>query len=66
LLSQFTTFAASKDVPPNLRDINISGNLLLNQIKAYIVRNILGDSNYFPMLNKDDETVKKALEALRK
>lgn len=66
LLSEFATFAASKGIPANLRDINISGSLLLNQIKAYIVRNMLGDSNYFPMLNKDDETVKKALEALNK
>ena len=26
---------------------------------------MLGDSQFFPMLNKEDETVKKALEELK-
>ena len=66
LLNQFVAFAATKGVPANQREINVSKKLLDNQIKAYIVRNILGDNGFYPMLNKNDETVKKALEALKK
>lgn len=65
LLPQFTVFAASKGVLPNNREINISKYIILNQIKAYISRNILGDAGFYPMLNKDDKTVKKALEVLK-
>lgn len=64
LLPQFTIFATSKGVSPNAREINISRNIILNQIKAYVSRNILGDAGFYPMLNKDDKTVKKALESL--
>ena len=66
LLSEFVAFAASKGVPANQREINVSKNLLLTQIKSYIVRNIIGDSNFYPLLNREDETVKKALEAIKK
>ncbi len=66
LLNEFTAFAASKGVPVNQREINVSQNLLRNQLKSYIVRNILGDNQFYPMLNKDDETVKKSLEEIGK
>lgn len=66
LLDEFIAFASEKGVQPNQREINISKNLIQNQIKSYIVRNILGENNFFPLLNTTDETVKKALEQLRK
>lgn len=66
LLNEFIAFASEKGVQPNQREINISKNLIQNQIKSYIVRNILGENNFFPLLNTTDETVKKALEQLRK
>ena len=66
LLSEFVALAASKGVPTNQREINVSKNLLLTQIKSYIVRNMIGDSNFYPLLNREDETVKKALEAIKK
>lgn len=64
LLPQFTAFAASKGVPPNTREINISKNLMSDMLKAFITRNILGDAGFYPMFNKNDKTIKKALEAL--
>lgn len=66
LLNEFIAFASEKGVPANQREINISKNLIQNQIKSYIVRNILGENNFFPLLNTTDETVKRALEELRK
>ena len=66
LLNEFIAFAAAKGVAPNIREIGISKVLISNQIKAYVVRNILGDNGFFPILYTDDEAVKKALEALKK
>lgn len=66
LLPQFTVFASTKGVTPNVREINISQKIILNQLKAYIIRNSLGDAGFYPMINKDDKTVKKALEILNK
>ena len=64
LLPQFTVFASTKGVTPNVREINISQKIILNQLKAYIIRNSLGDAGFYPMINKNDKTVKKALESL--
>ena len=66
LLNEFTTFAAAKGVAPNAREIGISKELISNQIKAYIIRNILGDNGFYPILFKNDEAVKKALEVFKK
>lgn len=66
LLTEFIAFAATQGLQPSRHEINTSGHLILEQIKSYIVRNMLGDSGYFPMINRNDATVKKALEAVRK
>ena len=66
ILSDFTSFAASKGVVVNAKQINISKRFLLLQLKAYITRNMLGDSGFYPLLYKEDKTVKSALEILKK
>lgn len=65
LLNDFVAFAKSKGVAPNYKEINVSKDLILQQIKSYVVRNTLGEDQFFPMLNKNDATVNKALEVLR-
>jgi carboxyl-terminal processing protease len=66
LLSDFVLFAKDKGIAPNPTQINISKRFLLMQLKSYISRNTLGDSGFYPLLYKDDKTVKTALEQLRK
>lgn len=66
LLSQFTAFAATKGIAPNAKQIAISGNFLLMQLKSYITRNIQGDEGFYPLYYKNDKTVLKALEVIRK
>ena len=66
LLPAFVKFATTKGVAANSKQISISKRLLLQQIKAYISRNTLGDSGFYPLLYKNDKTVKIALEQLRK
>ena len=66
LLDEFVQYATGKGVTPNPRQISISKHLLLTQLKAYISRNILGDPGFYPLLYKDDKTVKTALTELKK
>ena len=66
LLPDFEHYAATKGVAVNRKQIDISKRFLLSQLKAYISRNILGDSGFYPLLYKDDKTVQVALEQLRK
>ena len=65
LLSGFVQFAASKGVAANQAQINVSKKLLVNQLQAYICRNTLGDNGFYPVLYKDDITIKRALEQLK-
>lgn len=66
ILNQFTTFAASKGVKPDSKQIAISKKFILTQLKAYITRNIQGDEGFYPLFYKEDKTVKTALEAVKK
>ncbi len=66
LLNQFESFAATKGVLPDAKQINISKRFIDNQLKSYITRNILGDEGFYPLFYKDDKTVLKALEIIRK
>jgi len=66
LLSDFVKFAITKGVAVNQKQISKSRRFMLVQMKAYISRNTMGDSGFYPMLYKDDKTVSIALENLRK
>jgi carboxyl-terminal processing protease len=66
LLPDFVRFTSTKGVVANPNQVNISKRLLLTQLKGYISRNTIGDSGFYPLLYKDDKTVKIALEQLRK
>ena len=66
LVTDFALFTTTKGVVANWKEINISKKIILTQLKAYISRNSLGDAGFYPLLYKDDKTVKRALEQLRK
>lgn len=65
LLQNFTDFAVSKGIKrrPNL--IQISGPLIENQLQAYIVRNFFEEQGFYPIFQKEDVTLKKAIEVLK-
>jgi carboxyl-terminal processing protease len=66
LLKEFAAFASAKGIAPNWKEINISKDVLLLQLKAYIARNSLGDTGFYPLLYKEDVTVNVALKQLRR
>lgn len=63
---EFVAFCRSKDMKPEEAQVAKSRPLIERLINAYVVRNILGDPGFFPLLERDDDTTKKALEVLSK
>lgn len=64
LCSKFTNFAEGKNIKKKSNQIAKSKNYIENLLKAYIARNTLGYSGFYPILHKKDNTLKKALDAL--
>lgn len=65
LLNNFVNYAALRGLPARWYYINQSRQLLLNQIKAVIARDLLGFEAYIRMLNENDPTVVKAVSMLK-
>ncbi|MCM1152888.1 MAG: S41 family peptidase [Muribaculum sp.] len=66
LLTGFVEYAARNGVPARWYYIRQSQQLILNQLKAVIVRDALGYGKFIEALNYNDNTVIKALEQLNK
>ena len=66
LLNDFVNFAAKHDVPPRWYYINQSRDLLLNDLKAFVARDLLGQKAFYPIYNRNDKTIEAALKALNK
>lgn len=64
LIENFADFAATNGHPKRWYYINRSRELLLNQIKGMVVRDVIGFSGMMRILNRDDATILRALRAL--
>lgn len=64
LLQGFVQYASANGVPARWYYIRKSQDLLLSQLKAVIVRDVLGYSPFIEMLNENDPTVDRAVRAL--
>lgn len=64
LLENFVAYAVSKGVPARWFYINRSRELLISQIKAMIVRDVLGYPAFIEVLNENDNAVNKALQEI--
>lgn len=65
LLNNFVTYAAANGLPARWYYINLSRNLLINQIKAIIARDLVGFQAFIQVLNEEDPTLKNALRYLQ-
>ena len=61
---QFYKFVEAKGIDPKIKGQAEADNVINNILKAYICRNILGESAFYPILNSEDETIIKALEVM--
>lgn len=64
LLRQFVTFAARNGVQARWYYINISQDLIVNQLKALIARDVLGYNAYFNLINRNDNNVTRAVREI--
>lgn len=65
LLGYFANYAASRGLPARWYYINQSRDLLLNQIKAVIARDLLGFDEYVKVLNEKDPAMMRAVSDLK-
>lgn len=65
LLNSYVNFAALKGLPARWFYINRSRNILLNQIKGVIARDLIGYDAFIEILNRNDATVKIAVSKLK-
>ena len=63
-LQEFIQYAETKGIKYNEAEFKQSEQLFVNQLQAYICRNMLGDKGFYPILNLNDKTVEKAVEVL--
>lgn len=64
LLYAFVKYAAENGVPQRWYYINISSNLIVNQLRALIARDVLGMNAYYEIYNKSDAAVQEALKQI--
>lgn len=65
-LEDFLQYAEQNGIARKAQEIKQSEELIVNSLQAYISRNILGDSGFYPILNLNDLTVQKALDVFKK
>ncbi|MCM1356212.1 MAG: S41 family peptidase [Staphylococcus sp.] len=66
LLLDFVSYAKKNGVAPRNYYINISRDLIVNQLKAMIARNALGVQGYYEVYNEVDPTVIEGLDAFER
>ena len=66
IINDFVKYAANKGVPARWQYIHQSQDIITCLIKAFIARDILGQSAFFPILNRNDNTIEAAIKAFNK
>lgn len=66
VLKRFTLFAAKHGVKENKIEIATSKLIIETQLHAYIVRNIIDNEGFYPIIEKIDTPLQRALEEIQK
>lgn len=66
LINTFVDYAQDNGITPRWYYINVSRDVIVTKIKALIARDVFGSQAYYPILNRNDNTVQQALKALNK
>ena len=65
LLKSFIDYADNNGVKKNDAQIKQSETLIKNYLKASIARNIWNDEGFYPIYNKDDKALLRAIDFLK-
>ncbi len=66
LINMFADYAAKAGVTPRWYYSNVARDVIVTRLKAMIARDVFGSQAYYPILNRNDNTVQQALKALNK
>jgi len=61
VLDEFVKYAAGKGIPRDNIGLKQSSLIIKTQLKAYIARNIIGEEGFFPIIEKIDNTLIRAI-----
>ena len=65
ILEQFVEYAENKGVTRRPTLIEISKDLILNSIHSIVVRNFFNDAGYYPVIQRNDATIHRAVQVLQ-
>ncbi len=66
IINDFVKYAANKGVPARWQYIHQSQDIISSLIKAFIARDIFGQSAFYTIINRIDNTIDAAIKALNK
>ncbi len=64
LFAQLVADAAKHGVKGSAKDKSVSHDLIMQHLTSYIIRNVLGDTDFYRYINRFDKTVQRAVEEL--
>ncbi len=65
ILNEFVAYAEKKGVKPSAADLKVSADVINNQVKAYIARNIIGEEGFYPIIRNIDKTLLEAIQKVK-
>lgn len=66
LMTQFIRFASANNIKEDRAGLKTSGDIINIQLEAYIARNILDNKGFYPIWQNIDNTLKYAIDYLKK
>jgi carboxyl-terminal processing protease len=65
ILSELVTYAEKNKIRKNEKEIKASESIIKTQLKALIARNIWGNAGFYPVIQEEDNVLKKAIELMK-
>ena len=65
VLNEFLNYAEKEGVKKDTSGLDESGKVIETQLKAYIARNVMGEEGFYPIIEKIDKTLQRAIEISR-
>ena len=66
VFNDFIQYAKKKKIKIDPKQLKRSKPLIDNELKAYIARNIIDNKGFYPILGREDNVLKKAVEEMNK
>ena len=65
ILNLFVAFTEKKGLKPSSADLKTSSEILNNQLKAYIARNIIGEEGFYAIIKNIDKPLLEAIQQIK-